>query len=105
MDAAFETAAFAMKTKGEISEPVKSRFGYHLIRFEDRKDSRPITFDEAMPDLIEKLKAEFLDMKRAQAFKLIYDPARTQWNEPAVAGLRKRVEPSLLKAATEAATK
>ena len=105
MDPAFEAAAFAMTTKGELSEPVKSRFGYHLIRFDDRKEPRPITFDEAMPDLLEKLKGEFLEMKRAQAFKPMYDPSHTQWNEPAVGALRKRVDPALMKAATQAATK
>lgn len=33
MDKAFEKAAFKLK-KGKVSEPVKSRFGYHLIKLE-----------------------------------------------------------------------
>lgn len=32
MVAPFEKAAFAMTTVGQISEPVKSRFGYHVIK-------------------------------------------------------------------------
>ena len=34
----FETALFKLK-KGEISQPVKSQYGYHIIQAEDVKDS------------------------------------------------------------------
>ena len=36
---AFETAAFKT-AKGTISEPVRTRFGYHLIKVEDIRDNR-----------------------------------------------------------------
>jgi parvulin-like peptidyl-prolyl isomerase len=32
----FEQAAFSMQ-KGEISKPIKTQFGYHIIRVEDTK--------------------------------------------------------------------
>jgi len=97
MDPQFEAAAFAMKKPGELSEPVRSRFGYHLIRFEDKKEPHPISFEEAMPELLEKLKTDFLEAKRGLAYKATFDSARVQWNEPAVIGLRKQVDPALLK--------
>ena len=50
-DPAFERAAFALKNPGDVSEPVLSQFGYHVIRLEGRKPARPRTFDEAQsPD-------------------------------------------------------
>ena len=39
-DPAFEKAAFALKNPGDVSEPVLSRFGYHVIRLESRKPAR-----------------------------------------------------------------
>jgi peptidyl-prolyl cis-trans isomerase C len=33
----FEKAAFSAK-KGEVVGPVKTQFGYHLIRVDDQKD-------------------------------------------------------------------
>ena len=33
----FEDAVFSMKT-GEISNPVQTQFGYHLIQLTDKKD-------------------------------------------------------------------
>jgi peptidyl-prolyl cis-trans isomerase C len=45
MDPAFEKAAFALK-KGEVSEVVKSPSGYHIIRLDDRRETRTRTLDQ-----------------------------------------------------------
>ena len=47
----FSTAAFALK-KGETSKvPVKSQFGWHVIRVEDRRMAPVPTFEERKDEL------------------------------------------------------
>ena len=49
---AFADAAFKMKP-GELSEPVKTQFGYHLIKMEAVK-----SFDELKPEIEKKMRPE-----------------------------------------------
>jgi parvulin-like peptidyl-prolyl isomerase len=44
----FEDAAFALPT-GQLSQPVKTPYGYHLIKVEERKPTR--TFEELRPEI------------------------------------------------------
>ena len=44
----FEDAAYKLK-KDEVSEPVKSQFGYHIIKVTDIKEQKP--FDEVKGDI------------------------------------------------------
>ena len=41
----FEQAAFAMQP-GQISDPVKSEYGYHIIKVEEKTEARPGTLEE-----------------------------------------------------------
>lgn len=56
----FADAAFAMK-KGEISAPVKSSFGWHIIKVEDISKVTPPTFNEVKDQLKGKLQSEKLN--------------------------------------------
>lgn len=50
----FATAAFKMK-KGDVSDPVKSEFGWHIIKVEDRRPVTPPTFDALKESLKNEL--------------------------------------------------
>ena len=56
----FSEAAFKLK-KGEITEvPVKSSFGWHVIRVEDKRTSGPPAFEEVKDELSEGLSREVI---------------------------------------------
>jgi peptidyl-prolyl cis-trans isomerase C len=51
---AFDEVAFKL-APGELSEPVKTQFGYHLIKIDGKEDW---SFDEAKPEIERRLKPE-----------------------------------------------
>lgn len=57
MTRSFEDAAFALPT-GELSEPVRSEFGYHLIRVEEHAPAVVKTYAEVQRDLAHDLLAQ-----------------------------------------------
>lgn len=75
MDPAFSAAAFAMTTKGEISAPVKSAFGWHIILFEDRRPAGVKPFDEAKVEILAEMRKRVKDDARAAAVREVFaDP-------------------------------
>ena len=66
MDKDFEAAAFALKTPGELSPVVKSSFGFHLIKFTDRKEG----FEKKFDDVKKEVAREFAkDQKKTEMAK------------------------------------
>jgi foldase protein PrsA len=54
MVAEFDTAAFSL-AKGEISQPVKSVYGYHVIQVESITPAKQSTVDEVKSDIVSTL--------------------------------------------------
>lgn len=58
----FEDAAFELSV-GDISEPVKTQFGYHLIKVAHKSDSKTMEFEEVRSNLLKNMMAERQHMK------------------------------------------
>lgn len=66
----FENAAFSLKNKGDISNVVKTQFGYHIIRLDDVGMRKKVDFIQAKPKI-----EEYLRVKKAEQLvkKLLED--------------------------------
>tara|TARA_R110000823_G_scaffold295738_5_gene415667 strand:+ start:50740 stop:51672 length:933 start_codon:yes stop_codon:yes gene_type:complete len=51
----FEEVAFALDEPGDMSSPVKTEFGYHIIMLRDRTPSGEFPFDEVKNQIIDTL--------------------------------------------------
>jgi parvulin-like peptidyl-prolyl isomerase len=71
----FELAAFALEQDGEISQPVKTDYGYHIIRLNRRYGNVVPEYNEVKTDAITRVKASYLEIYRQNFLRnLLSDP-------------------------------
>jgi peptidyl-prolyl cis-trans isomerase C len=87
VDPAFEAAAFGLRNPGDLSEPVLSIFGYHIIRFEGRKPARQLQFDEVKAKIIDEMRTNYVNEKRDALLAGIRSDPRLEVNQEAVDAL------------------
>ena len=100
----FEAVVFKM-AKGDVSDPIKTQFGWHLIKLEDKRTKQPPAFDivkdrilqsmllkkaqDSAVDLRSKAKIEYVDADlkkaiddRAKAMEAVPNTAEPQKDAP-----------------------
>ena len=81
----FEAAVLVLEI-GSISQPVKTQFGWHLVKLNDRRVKAPPTFEEMKPELVQQLSQARID----QLLKIETDKS-------IVKILDTKIEPSLIR--------
>ena len=68
----FADQAFSMQA-GDISEPVRTRFGWHIIKVEKVNEASTVTLDAARDEIVGKLTKEQAENLAYDKAELIYD--------------------------------
>jgi len=91
----FEKAAMI---KGQVSEPVKTNFGWHIIKLEDRRRKPPPSFDDVKETILNSLAV----LKAQEVVAALRKKADVEYLDD---DIKKQVEEQEKKKAAEAKTK
>ena len=80
---AFEDAAFSLKV-GQVSKPIKTQYGYHIIKVTDHKDAHTPTLADVKTKVHDDYVKEVGDKKFSDWYKNIHDQAQIVINLPLV---------------------
>ena len=72
----FEDAAFAAEV-GHVVGPVKTQFGYHLIKVEDKKEAGESSLEEVK----DQIRAELSQKKQEEAYRSKVDELKKKYME------------------------
>jgi len=78
----FRDACFALKP-GEISGLVKTEFGYHIIKMEEKRSKLPKDFDKNKASLLDEEKQKRAQKPQQALIDQLHKTAKIEWKEPA----------------------
>lgn len=62
---------------GQVSEPVKTQFGYHIVKLLDQKVAKVPTLAESRARIVEALKTELLDEQYAEKLEVLQESSKS----------------------------
>jgi peptidyl-prolyl cis-trans isomerase C len=91
LDHRLALVAFRMKADGEVSEPIETTYGYHLIKRTGFKPSYKRKYEDVKSVIIEEQQAKLRDDAPVVALDRIRRSPETHWNAKAIAALRTEI--------------
>lgn len=86
----FENAAFSLEEPGEVAGPVKTEFGHHVIRLEERTPAGKRDFEEVKTRLVKQMKDRHLGEVRDKYLSDLMTEHEPDADEATIRALRER---------------
>ncbi|MDQ2915739.1 MAG: peptidylprolyl isomerase [Pseudomonadota bacterium] len=87
MDPAFSKAAFALARIGDVSEPVKTQYGWQLIRLDGRKAASVRPFEDVKPDILAAMRRQYIQEQQNAILAAIRNDPAIKVNQTALDAL------------------
>ncbi len=75
---------------GTISDVIKSPYGYHIFKLEEKVEAREIPFEEAKPGILQELRRKKEEEEYQRWFKDVRKKAKVKINYKVVPILKRR---------------
>jgi peptidyl-prolyl cis-trans isomerase C len=86
MPSVFDEICFSLKP-GEISELTPSEYGFHIFKLLEAEEERSMTYEEARPQLFERLREERVRTAEAEYLESLRSRVRIVRNEDLIASI------------------
>jgi len=105
VDRAFWTGAFALQKQGDISEPILTSFGYHIVRLDGKKAAELLPFEAVKEQAMAEVKRDYVKAAKSTVLDGIFKDPTLQMNQPAIDSLTTTMDSELFRKAGAAVGK
>ncbi len=105
VDRTFWAGAVALRKDGEISEPILSSFGYHIIRLDGKKAAELQPFEAVKEQALADVKRDYVKAQKNAMLDTVFKDPSLQVNQPVLDSLTTKINADIYRKAGTAASK